>query len=46
MHADELTDQGDMEGWAVWLRIKAAAEKLLLSEAGGVVHYSGGHERR
>ena len=34
----ELMDQGDMEGCAVWLRIKAAVEELLRTEAGGVVH--------
>ena len=36
--ADELMDQGDMEGRAVWLRVKSAAEELLRTEAGGAVH--------
>ena len=38
MRADALMDQGDMDGRAVWLRIKAAVEELLRVEAGGVVH--------
>ena len=38
MRADELMDAGDMDGRAVWLRIKAAAEEMLRTEAGGVVH--------
>ena len=36
--ADELMDQGDMEGWAVWLRVKSAAEEMLRVEARGAVH--------
>ena len=31
-------DAGDMDGRAVWMRIKAAVEKLLRSKVGGVVH--------
>ena len=38
MRAGELMDQGDMDGRAVWLRIKAAVEELLRIEVGGVVH--------
>ena len=38
MRADALMDAGDMDGRAVWLRIKAAAEEMLRTEAGGVVH--------
>ena len=38
MRTDELTDQGDMEGRAVWLRIKAAVEELLRVEAVRAVH--------
>ena len=38
MRADELMDAGDMDGRAVWMRIKAAVEKLLRSKVGGVVH--------
>jgi hypothetical protein len=38
MRADELMDQGDMEGRAVWLRIKAAVEELLRTEAEGAVY--------
>ena len=37
MRADELMDQGDMEGRAVWLRIKEAVEELLRVEARGAV---------
>ena len=37
MRADELMDQGDMDGRAVWLRIKAAVEELLRVEARGAV---------
>ena len=36
--ADAMMDRGDMEGRAAWLRIKAAVEELLRTEAGGVVH--------
>jgi hypothetical protein len=38
MRADKLMDAGDMDGWAVWLRIKAAVEELLRTEAVGAVH--------
>ncbi len=38
MRADELMDQREMEGRAVWLRIKAAVEELLRTKAGGMVH--------
>ena len=38
MRADELMEQGDMEGRAVWLRIKAAVEEMLRTEADGAVH--------
>ena len=38
MRADELMDTGDMDGRAVWLRIKAAVEAMLRTEAGGVVN--------
>ena len=30
--ADEMLDQGDMDGFAVWHRITAAAEELLRPE--------------
>ena len=29
MHADELMNQGDIQGRAVWLRIKAAVEESI-----------------
>ena len=38
MRADELMDTGDMDGRAVWLRIKAAVEELLRVETRGAVH--------
>ena len=38
MRADAMSDRGDMEGRAAWLRIKAAVEELQRTEAGGVVH--------
>ena len=38
MRADELMDADDMDGRAVWLRIKAAVEEILRTEADGVVH--------
>ena len=38
MRADALMDQGDMEGRAVWLRIKTAVEELQRVDAGGAVH--------
>ena len=38
MRADELLDQGDMDGRAVWLRVLAAAKELLATEPDGVVH--------
>ena len=36
--ADELFDEGDLEGCAVWKRIKCAAEKLLATEPEGSVN--------
>ena len=36
--ADELFDEGDQEGCAVWKRIKGAAEKLLETEPEGPVN--------
>ncbi len=36
--ADELMGEGDIEGRAVWLRVKSAAEELLRVEARGAVH--------
>jgi hypothetical protein len=38
MRADELMGAGDMDGRAVWLRIKAAVEEMLRIEAGGALH--------
>ena len=38
MRADAMLDDGDMDGRAVWLGIKAATETLLPSKAAGVVH--------
>ena len=38
MRADALMDQGDMDGRAVWLRIKSAVEEMLRTETGGAVH--------
>ena len=36
--ADEFMGEGDIEGRAVWLRVKSAAEELLRVEARGAVH--------
>ncbi len=38
MRADELLDEGDMDGCAVWKRIMRAAEQLLAMEPGGKVN--------
>ena len=38
MRADELLDQGDMDGKAVWLRILAAVKELLVEVPEGMVH--------
>jgi hypothetical protein len=38
MRADELLDQGDLDGKLVWLRILAAAKELLAEEPEGMVH--------
>ncbi len=38
MRADELLDQGDMDGKVVWLRILAAVKELLAEEPEGTVH--------
>ena len=38
MRADQLMESGDMDGRAVWLRIKTAVEELMRVETGGVVH--------
>ena len=35
MRADELLENGDMEGKAVWIRIVKAVEELLLREPPG-----------
>ncbi len=38
MRADELLDQGDMDGKGVWLRILATVKELLAEEPEGTVH--------
>ena len=38
VRADKLMDAGDMEGRAVWLRIKAAVEEILRIETSGLAH--------
>ncbi len=38
MRADELLDEGDMDGCAVWKRIMRAAEELLAMEPDGKVN--------
>ncbi len=38
MQADELLDQGDMDGKAVWLRVLAAVKELLAKEMEGPAH--------
>ena len=38
MRADELLDEGDMDGCAVWKRIMRAAEQLLAMEPEGKVN--------
>ena len=38
MRADGLMDQGDMEGRAAWLRIKAAVEEMVRTKRRRVVH--------
>ena len=35
MKADAMLDRGDMDGRAVWLRIMAAVETLLVTAPGG-----------
>ena len=35
MRADELLDQGDLDGAAVWRRIKAAIEEMQKQAPGG-----------
>ena len=37
MRADELMEAGDLEGRAVWLRVKAAVVELLRTGVGGAV---------
>ena len=38
MRADELLDQGDMDGRAAWLRVLEAVTVLLAQEPEGTVH--------
>ena len=38
MRADELLDEGDMDGKLVWLSILAAVKELLAREPEGAVH--------
>ena len=36
--ADELLDEGDLDGKAVWLRILSAVKELLAREPDGALH--------
>ena len=38
IRADELLNKGDMDGYAVWKRIRRAVEELEGMEPGAVVH--------
>ncbi len=38
MRADELLDQGDLDGKVGWLRILATVKELLAEEPAGTVH--------
>ncbi len=38
MRADALLDKGDMDEWAVWIRVIAAIKELEATEPEGAVH--------
>ncbi len=38
MRADAMLEAGDLDGLAVWKRIKKAAEELLQGQPDGLVH--------
>lgn len=38
MRADQMLDQNDLDGLAVWKRIKAAVEELMSEAPDGTVH--------